>query len=277
MRVNCLFFCLIVLSCGACAQTVVWEKTGSGPQTFDLDSRECGIIASRISLLQSETGEKADPVLYGKALNECLAAKGWNKRIAPPEAPKETASGTDTQLAEAISANTVAGLGQTITVPDSYTLLLDKQFQSGTTVIKQFFWQGEDSSFINILFQNNLTEIFKQIPYPVLEPYKLYTNGKGETSKERLQWGTFWGQIGPDWVMGTGAYYYVSKKERIIVVITRPLVQPSGPAPEKTTLTQNQYLQIDQFSGQWQLWLNRQFQEGPGMFNQLKKILNPDV
>lgn len=139
--------------------------------------------------------------------------------------------------------------------------------------MQQFFWQGEDNSYINILLQKNINMIFEQIPYPVTKPYILYTSGDGERAKERLQWATFFGQIGSEWIMGTGAYYYVSKNERIIVVITNPLEQPAGSPPKNTTLTRNQYLQIDQFSNQWQSWLNKQFEQGPGSLKQLIRSL----
>jgi len=78
--------------------------------------------------------------------------------------------------------------------------------------------------------------------------------------------------------MVTGAYYYVNRKERVIIVITKPLVGPSGIVAEKAVLAENQYSEIDEFSHQWQTWLNQQFTEGPGILTQLKKVLrlNPE-
>jgi len=275
MKVNTLIFCLTVVLFAGCAHTETWEKTGGNQQIFDIDSRECQYIANQVSLLHSETGKKGDPAYFSRAYTECLGAKGWNKKVVVPEPAEE--DGPDTivkQLAELKDSNSIQGFGQTITVPETYKLLKNKQFQSGSTIIKQFFWKGEDSSFINLLFQENVSTTFKQLPYPVSEPYLLYTSGEGEKSRERLQWSTFYGNIGSEWVMGTGAYYYVSKKERIIVAITKPLTHPLGTAPDNVTLTRNQFLEIEQFSEQWQLWLNQQFQQGPGGMKQFIEALN---
>ena len=274
MKVNTLVFCITVLLFAGCAHTEMWEKTGGNQQLFDIDSRECEYIANQVSLLQSETGKKGDPAYFSKAYTECLGVKGWSKKVVVPGPTKEDDPDTIArQLAELINSNSIQGFKQTITVPDTYTLLKNKQFQSGSTIIKQFFWKGEDSSFINFFFQENVSTTFKQLPYPVSEPYRLYTSGEGEKSRERLQWATFYGNIGSDWVMGTGAYYYVSKKERIIVAITKPLAHPLGTAPNNVTLTRNQFSEIEQFSEQWQTWLNQQFQKGPGGMKQFIEAL----
>ena len=274
MRLNTLIFCLTVMLFAGCAHTEVWEKTGGNQQVFDIDSRECEYIADQVSLLHSETGKKGDPAYFSKAYTECLNSKGWSRKVVIPEPVKVPAPGTTIkQLAELVNSNSIQGFGQTVTVPETYNLLKNKQFQSGSTIIKQFFWKGEDSSFINLLFQENVSTTFKQLPYPVSEPYRLYASGEGKKSRERLQWATFYGNIDSNWVMGTGAYYYVSKKERIIVAITKPLAHPSGTTPKNVSLTRNQFLEIEQFSEQWQLWLNQQFQRGPRGMKQFIEAL----
>jgi len=275
MKVSTFIFYLIILLLAGCTHhPQLWEKTGSSQQAFDLDSRECAIIGRKLSLQQSETGKTVDPSFFSNAYRECLSAKGWSKKSIIPGPGKGSGSETTRQLAELINANTLMGFQQTITVPDTYELQTNKQFQSGTTLINRFFWKGEDSVFINILFQENIGANFEQLPYPVLEPNILFTSGAGEMSKERLQWATFFGNKGTDWIMGTGAYYFVNKKQRIIIVITGPLAQPSGIPPENTTLTRNQFLEIDGFSEQWQLWLNQQFNKGPGPMKRLIRALN---
>ena len=275
MKVNMQFFYLIVaLFLTGCTHTQVWEKAGSNQQSFNLDSRECELFAQQVALQQSETGKRADPVFFNKVYTECLGAKGWRIKTNAAEPDKEDVLEPVQQLAQSINSNSVKGFGQTITVPDSYRLVVNKQFQIGLTVIHQFFWKGEDSSFINILFQENKAAPFEQIPYPVSEPYMLYTSGKGEKALERLQWATFFGYIEPDWIMGTGAYYYASKKQRIIVAITKPLIQPTGEMVPNVTLSRDQFLEIEKFSDQWQIWLDQQFQQGPGRLKKFIKALN---
>jgi hypothetical protein len=265
--------CLVFLLLAGCAtHSEIWEKAGGGSQhIFDLDSRECAYIANQVALQQSETGKKADPAFFSQAYSECLDAKGWHRKPAAAEPEPEIMPDTVQQLAEVITPTTVKGFAQTITVPDTYKMLSHKRMQSGPTLLEQFFWQGQDGSFINILFQENLSTTFEKQPYPVIEPYMLYTSGEGEKAGEKLQWATFFGQTDSNWVMINGAYYYVSKKERIIIVITKSLDQPSGAIPEDAALARNQYLQIEAFSEQWQRWLNQQFKHGPGLLKQLMR------
>lgn len=274
MKASGNIFCLIVLLLAGCTHTAAWEKPGGNQQSFDLDSSECEFIAQQLSLEQSETGKRIDPIFYNNAYIACINAKGWSPKSVAPEPGKESDAETVQQLAESISINSVTGFGQTITVPDTYTLVANKQFKSGPTIIEQFLWKGKESSFINILFQENTAGTFKKNSYPVSEPYVLYTSGKGDKAEEQLQWTTFWGNIDPDWIMSTGAYYYASKKERIIIAITKPLVPPSGVPPQNVTLTRNQFIQIEEFSKQWQTWLNEQFPEGPGLLKRLIRALN---
>ena len=273
IKARAYILCLILLLFGGCTHVETWEKVGGSQYIFDLDSRECAYIANQIALQQSETGRKADPLIFSQAYSECLGAKGWQRKTAAVE-PQQLGSvpPAPRQLAEALSNTSVKGFGQTITVPDSYTMLTNKRFQSGPTFLEQFFWQGKDGTFINILFQENLAANFAKLPYTVEEPYVLYTSSKREQGGERLQWATFFGQADQDWVMITGAYYYASKKERIIIVITSPLAQPSGEVAERAVLARNQYLQIEKFSKQWQNWLDQQFPEKEGIMTKMKRF-----
>jgi hypothetical protein len=267
-------FCLIFVLLAGCTPTGTWERSGGDKQSLDLDSRECEFIANRVATQQSEKGQTADPGIFRKTYSECLVSMGWHEKTAAIDSEKEGYQDPVQQLAEAINPTTIRGFGQTITVPDNFTLLTNKRMQSGPTIIEQFFWKGKDGSFINILFQKNLAATFKQIPYPVAKPNQLYTSGQGDKARERLQWATFFVQKGSNWVMSTGAYYYVNSKERIIIVITKPLARPSGTVAEKAVLARNQYLQMEEFSVQWQRWLDLQFPAGPGILTQFKKLFN---
>ena len=271
MKMSTFISSLIMLLIIGCSQTQTWVKKDGNQQAFDLDSRECENIAQKISLQQSQTGKKADPVFYNQAYLECLGAKGWRLKTTSPVPEKEKLPELPQDLAQLTDSYTVRGFGQTITVPNIYRLTVDKQFQIGPAIIKQFFWKGEDSSFINILFQENTAAPFEHIPYPVLEPYILYTAGQGEKAEEKLHWATFFGNIDNNWIMGTGAYYYADKKQRVIIAITKPLQQPTGEVPQNVTLSRDQFLEIEKFSYQWQVWLNEEFQQGPGI---LKKFID---
>jgi hypothetical protein len=274
MRLDIQICLLLAILLAGCVQTQIWEKEGGSQQAFNLDARECEFFAKKFSLQQSENGKIPDPDLFSKSYVGCLNAKGWQIKITAPNPEAENVpESKTTDLAQFLNANTVSGFGQTVTVPNTYTLISNKQFQIGTTLIHQFFWKGIDTSFINIFFQKSTAAPFKQIPYPVSEPYLLYTSGEGKMARERLQWATFFGIIDSNWIMGTGAYYYVDKKERIVIAITKPLDKPQGETTGNVILTRNQYLQIEQFSKQWRNWLNMEFTKGSGISKKLIKIL----
>ena len=267
-----IFILIFILLAGCMTYTQVWEKPGGNQQLFDLDSRECEYVANRVALQQSETGRKPDPAAFSRSYSECLEAKGWRKKTAADQTAQGNLPDTAQQLALALNANTVKGFGQTITVPDTFSLSTQQRLQSGPTILEQFSWKSSDRSFLTLIFQKNIATTFEQLPYPVSDPYLLYTSGIGEKAEEKLQWATFFGQTDSGWVMITGAYYYMSKKERIIIVITKHLASPAGPVAEKATLAKNQYLEIEEFSHAWQLWLNRQFTHGPGILTNFKKL-----
>lgn len=264
---------IIFLFLTGCSHTEIWEKPGGNQHKFDIDSRECEIIAEKFGILQSEKGKIPDPTSYSRAYRQCIEAKGWRMKTADPEITQDNIKESTPQLASITAPNMVVGFGQTISMPETFELSMKNQFENGPTIIKQFFWKGTDS-YINILFQENIATNFEVVPYPVLKPYNLYTSGKGEKSRENLQWASFWAKIGSDWIMGTGAYFHVNNKQRIIIVITKSLEQPVGTSPKNIILTKNQFMQIDKFSEEWQIWLNQQFTKGPNFMKQLKETLN---
>jgi len=59
-----------------------------------------------------------------------------------------------------------------------------------------------------------------------------------------------------------------------IIVITKDLDPPSESPPEKLKLSTNQYQQIEQFTIEWEKWLESQFPEKSRWDDKIKKILN---
>lgn len=270
-------FLLCLLFLAGCAGSESWRKPGGTQASFNLDSRECRLIGEKIALLHSETGRSVDPVYAARAYEECMAAKGWRRQKAQagasPAAEAETGTASLPALAEMVDADTLVGFGQQIVVPSGFNMLQPKKMRIGPTVMEQFFWEADNSTFISVIFQENNQTSFEQIGYPVTSPYSLYTSGTGKSAGRLLQWAAFWGRIQDDWVMGIGSYYYVNKNQRIIIVITSPLTQPLTTPPANVTLSREQYHQIDAFSDHWQSWLEKQFPNGPGMLSKLKNIM----
>ena len=268
-----LFFIPLITSCTSTPD--LWYKTGATQNDFNLDSRECEIIAKQFALQQSETGKRIDPVNFSQHYLQCINNKGWNKN---KPVTLETDNQPPTPLPQLnIEQNgtTLNGFGLHVTLPDNFTMVSSRQTTIGPTVTQQFFWQNESNTFINVIFQKNNKTRFNISPYPVSAPYQLYTSGTGEKAKDLLQWSTFFGKIQDEWVMGVGSFYKESKNQRLIVVITKNLDQPSSTHPPHLTLSNNQHEQIEIFSDYWVAWLESQFPEKSKWTDWWKKLI-PD-
>lgn len=266
-----LFFILFITGCASTPD--LWYKTGANQNDFDLASRECEIIAEQFALQQSETGKRIDPVTFSKYYLQCINAKGWSQnKPATPETDNQP-SDPQSQLSIERNDTTLSGFGVHITLPDNFTMVSSQQTQIGPTVMQQFFWQDKSNTFINVIFQKNNKTRFDISPYPLTDPYQLYTSGTGKKAKELLQWSTFFGKIQNEWVMGTGSFYMASKNKRLILVITKNLDLPSGTPPANLTLSSNQHEQIEVFSDYWVAWLESQFPQKSKWKDWLKKLV----
>ncbi|MFZ5772245.1 MAG: hypothetical protein ACOY4W_12505, partial [Thermodesulfobacteriota bacterium] len=77
-------FLLLLLLLQGCSTSShqTWYKAGGTQREFDLDARDCEVIAEQQALLQSENGRRYDPLTYADLYQRCITAKGWN--TAPP-------------------------------------------------------------------------------------------------------------------------------------------------------------------------------------------------
>ena len=265
-----LFFALLMTSCTSTPD--LWYKEDATQNDFNLDSRECEIIAEKFALQQSETGKRIDPVNFSQHYLQCIDNKGWSRNKPVTLETNDPTRTPQPQLNIEQNGNTLTGFGLHITLPNNFTLVSYQQTAIGPTTMQQFFWQNESNTFINIIFQKNNKTRFDISPYPISDPYQLYTSGTGEKAKDLLQWSTFFGKIQDEWVMGVGSFYKESKNQRLIIVITKNLDPPSAPPPGNLTLSRNQQEQIEIFSNHWTSWLESQFPEKPKWRTWLKKM-----
>lgn len=263
-------FTLLIASCASTPD--LWYKTGGTQRDFDLDSRECEIIAKQFALQQSETGKRIDPVIFSQQYVQCINAKGWSRNKPGADETTGQPSAPPPRLSIKQDGATLSGFGLQVTVPDNFTLVNSQQSAIGPTIMQQFFWQDESNTFINVIFQQNNATQFDIIPYPISGPYRLYTSGTGEKTKGPLQWSTFFGQIQDEWVMGVGSFYSASKNKRVIIVITKNLNPPAGAPPARLTLSGNQHEEIEAFSNRWVGWLESQFPEKETWRDRLRKM-----
>lgn len=266
-----LFFVLLITSCTFTPD--LWYKTGATQNDFNLDSRECEIIAEQFALQQSESGKRIDPANFSQFYLQCLNNKGWSQTKPEAAQSKDQPPLPKKNLSLKQKGNILTGFGHRITVPKGFKLLSRQQSQIGPTVMEQFFWQGEENTFINVIFQQNNVTTFELTPYPVTNPYHIYTSGTGQKAKDLLQWSSFFSQIGHEWVMGVGAFYLANKNERLIIVITKNLATPLTPPPQNLILSGNQHEQVEAFSNHWTTWLESQFPEKSKWTDWWKKLI----
>jgi hypothetical protein len=260
-RTNAILLLLLLFITSCTSALDLWYKSGATQNDFNLDSRECEIIAEQFALQQSETGKRIDPTNFSQQYLQCINNKGWSRN--KPVTPETNALSPAPQPQLNIEQNdtTLTGFDLHVTLPDNFTIVRSRQAQIGPTVMEQFFLQDKSNTFINVIFQKNNKTRFDISPYPVSTPYQLYTSGTGVKAKDLLQWSTFFGKIQEEWVMGVGSFYKESKNQRVIIVITKNLELPSSPPPPRLTLSNNQHEQIEAFSKQWVAWLESQFPE----------------
>jgi len=246
---SAIIFLLLLQGCASSPQT--WYKPGGTQREYDLDVRECEVIAEQQALQRSENGRRYDPMTYGDLYQRCITAKGWSTAPAAAQQPQ-----TEASPAPALGMRTdnrLSAFGLDFTLPEDARLISSNRQTVGPTRLETFMFQtGGD--FMNIIFQESEEATFNLIDYPVSPPYQLYTSGWGTN----LRWSAFWGEINGEWVRGIGAFFTVSKKQRTIVVITAPLAAPGETPPEKLHLAHNQYQEMESFVEQWRPWVEDQ-------------------
>ena len=241
----------VALLQGCASSTQTWYKPGGTQREFDLDSKECEIIAEQQALFKSETGKRSNPLDYAEFYQRCIITRGWST-MPEAESKPDNAAPAVTALGS-LEGNQLNAFDHRIILPATAQLQTNKRNVLGPTRTESFFFsQGE--YFLNIILQQSDTATFQSIGYPVENPYRLYTSG----GKDNMRWSAFWGRIGNDWVKGVGSFVRYSEDKRSIIVITSPLEPPDGKAPEGLSLAANQQREMGRFVNHWRLWLEEQ-------------------
>ncbi|MEW6521110.1 MAG: hypothetical protein AB1461_17040 [Thermodesulfobacteriota bacterium] len=247
-------FLLLLLLLQGCSTSShqTWYKDGGTQREFDLDARDCEVIAEQQALLQSENGRRYDPLTYADLYQRCITAKGWN--TAPPRTEGQPEKEPLPAPALGVYAdNRLAAFGIDFTLPEDAQLLSEKRQTVGPTHLDSFMFRT-GGNFMNFILQESEEATFNPIDYPVSPPYQLYT----AAAQSKLRWAAFWGEINGEWVKGMGAFFTVSKQQRTIVVITAAMAAPAETPPEDLHLARNQYQEMESFIREWQPWLEKQ-------------------
>jgi hypothetical protein len=253
MKPICLIILIAVVS-GCGGQQQLWYNPGRTQMDFDRDSQECGIIAGELARQATLTGRKEDPQTFTLVYNNCINSKGWS--TAPALQPSAGVNVAQPFLALYNPDGTIEAFDRQLKVPDGFILLADGVQGHGDTILQNLLFQKGDL-FINYTVQKSRGRKFAPTDYPVPEPFFLYEQGKNGR-KPHLHWAIFTGHIQDSWVTGLGGYFLLGKRERISIVVTRPLPEAGGQTPTGLRLAPDQFQAVEQFRGEWLAWLTGQ-------------------
>lgn len=190
---------------------------------------------------------------FATTFNNCLYRKGWhNAPLASSAMP-----GAEPPRLARPEPTMVHGLGRTIALPEGFTLLTDSVRVLGPTAVQTLVFMGKDTTYLTLVFQQSAEKVFADIDYLVAEPFFLYNRGVAERHSP-LRWALFAGQTRDTWITGLGGYLLVNKKERLTLVLTRPLSAPEARPPTGLRLSRNQHEEVEKFQAAWLPWLKAQ-------------------
>jgi len=252
--------CLLLLLLAGCAagRPQIWYKPGGSQREFDIDARECEIIARHEALAASERGRDHPPEVYAERYEQCLVRMGWSR--TPPATAATTTAQAATSAAStpipalgALSPQGIQAFGATIAVPQGAVLIDNRRNQAGPTVVESFLFRLPDrETYLNIILQQSDKATFPRRDYPVPEPYHLYASGR----EQDLRWAALWGPTtAGGWVKALGAYGFFGRHQRLTVVLTAPLAAPAAPPPAGLLLTADQYHEMTAFVDRWRPWI----------------------
>ncbi|MBW2623867.1 MAG: hypothetical protein JRD68_13250, partial [Deltaproteobacteria bacterium] len=106
-----------------------------------------------------------------------------------------------------------------------------------------------------ILFQQSFgPEDFKKLPYPIAKPFFLYSFPGAPPG---LSWRSFVGKIDESWYGGIGSYWRISKKLRVILILTTPLPPKEKPYASRARISFAQAKVMDRFLEMTSPWYEK--------------------
>jgi hypothetical protein len=241
------FFCAMIVMTSGCGTSKRWYKPDHSQVDFDLDHRECMIMAEEISRQATITGEKQDQDVLSVTYSNCLFSRGWT-HTPPGELQKHV---QPTPLAT-IDGNRIHVFDEILLLPDDFHLVSNQTGGFQDVMVQTLLIALEDRYFLNIVIQEILSRQFDSIDYPVNDPFFVFDKGnniiKGEN---RVDWKVFAGEFQGQWMAGIGAYYLKDKHRRITLVLTTDIPAPTQDPPAGLLLAKSQQQAVVSFSNQW--------------------------
>ena len=118
MKFFTIFLFLAASILQGCSTSQTWYKPGGTQREFDIDSKECEIIARQQALLRSESGKRYNPVDYAELYQHCIAARGWGtKPLANDATDLANPVTTQTSPLGRLEKNTLTAFDRQIVLP----------------------------------------------------------------------------------------------------------------------------------------------------------------
>ncbi len=245
-----LLLALLLAGCAAPGRQV-WYKPGGTQREFDIDARECEVIARQQAIAAGERGRRYAPEVYAGRFEQCLGRMGWSRT---PPGPQPSPGGEDhvvSPLAR-LAEGGLALFGSRVHLPTGSRLVRHDRRRSGPAREEAFFFRLDDGAYLNLIVQQGGETIFVRQDYPVPPPYHLYASGR----RPSIRWAALWARLpGGQWVKAIGAYVFFSDTQRLTVVLTAPLSPPATAPPAGLTLAANQHQELGAFVDTWRPWL----------------------
>lgn len=254
---------LLIIGCGS---NLKWYKAGHTQRDFDVDSRQCEMIAKELAGEASLT-RKPNIELYADQYAKCLMARGWIPGAPPIVAAAPT---TTDAAAPAPEENwpvvdldpdkrTLVAYGVKIQVPESFRFLDQHKTPTDLNLKQNYMWGGENMQMLAISIQRGRGGVtFLDIPFPD-SPMVDFLYDESRKGSRSARWRAFCAQREGHSTGLVGTLYRVDDSRRIMVAVSIPL--PDG-LPEPGTnlrLTADQHTAMAAFTDQWSAWLEDTF------------------
>ncbi len=254
---------LLISGCGSSPK---WYKAGFAQRDFDLDARQCKLIATELAREASIT-KKPNIELYADQYAKCLIARGW----VPGLPPATRAAPLKVEIAApppegnwpVVDVNpdqrTLVAYGIRIQVPDSFRLLVQFKAPTDLNLRHNYMWGGDNKEILVISIQRSRGGVvFQNIPYPFTHEVDVLYDESGKSSRYP-KWRAFCANRDGRATGLVGYIYRVDEHRRIMVAVSIPLPDGLPEAGSDLRLSVGQNAAMADFTDQWAAWIENTF------------------
>lgn len=231
---------VLIAACGG-----RWHHPTKSDADFERDRAECKLLAKHAAKAQTMTGKRVDLEIYYKTLSSCLYAKGWSDAAPAAEAGEPSST---VPLTQKEGAGTFKFAGQVLHLPEGSAVVKESVSSYGPVRMQVIDFTGKKGGLAyqgQVVFQRSYAEGFEAVDYPVGEPFFTYTRG---SIANGVRWNSYSVKLDNGvWIGGVGAYWLISKEERVVISLVRVLPPQKAAPPPNCRLSQVQGRAMDRF------------------------------